>query len=61
MRDMNLDLKLTLHHARHAWAVRKVRARVPVAVVQAQLGHSSPMLTLRRYGAFIPDGADRAH
>ncbi len=59
--DMKLDLKLTLHHARHAWAVRNLRAGVPVAVAQHQLGHSTPTLTLRTYGGFIPLGEDRAH
>ncbi len=52
---------LTLHHARHHWAVTHLRAGMPHAIVQAQLGHASPMLTLSRYGAFIPTDADRDH
>jgi integrase len=42
------------------WAVRHLRAGVPVAVVQAQLGHSTPVLTLKVYGAFVPSGEARA-
>ena len=48
-----------LHCARDHWAVRALRASAPVAVVQQQLGHSSPMLTLTKYGRFIPTAADR--
>jgi integrase len=47
--------------ARHAWAVRHLRAGVPVAVVQHQLGHATAKETLDTYGPFIPDGVDRAH
>lgn len=47
--------------ARHAWAARHLRAGVPVAVVQHQLGHVTPKETLDTYGPFIPDGVDRAH
>jgi hypothetical protein len=42
------------------WAVRAARAGTPVAVIQAQLGHGSPMLTLTKYGRFLPSTADRA-
>jgi integrase len=51
---------MKLHNARHHWAVTRLRAGVPVAVVQQQLGHSTPVLTLQTYGAFIPTGQDRA-
>ena len=51
---------LRLHNARHHWAVTRLRAGVPVAVVQRQLGHSTPQLTLKTYGTFIPTGEDRA-
>lgn len=57
---LKLPEALTLHEARHHWAVTHLRAGVPVAVVQHQLGHSTPILTLKTYGAFIPTGADRA-
>jgi integrase len=50
-----------LHAARHHWAVTNLRAGVPVAVVQHQLGHASATMTLDVYGAFMPSGADRAH
>jgi len=48
-----------LHNARDHWAVFRLRAGAPVAVVQAQLGHGSPTLTLRKYGRFLPSGVDR--
>lgn len=57
------DLKLPeypLHNARHHWAVRQLRAGTPIAVVQLQLGHANPQITLNTYGPFIPSGADRA-
>ena len=58
---LKLTRRLKVHAARHHWAVMRLRAGVPVAVVQQQLGHSTPMLTLTTYGAFIPTGQDRAH
>ena len=46
----------TLHHARHSWAVTRLRDQGwPIADVQQQLGHSTPMLTLTVYGAFVSD------
>ena len=36
-------------------------AGVPLEVVRRQLGHSTPVLTLKTYGAFVPTGEDRAH
>ena len=46
----------TLHHARHSWAVTRLRDQEwPIADVQQQLGHSTPMLTLMVYGAFVSD------
>jgi integrase len=59
--NLKLSRRLKVHAARHHWAVTHLRAGVPVAVVQRQLGHSTPMLTLQTYGAFIPTGEDRAH
>lgn len=49
-----------LHCARDHWAVRAARAGTPIAVIQNQLGHSSPMLTLTKYGKFLPSASDRA-
>jgi integrase len=52
---------LKMYAARHAWAIRHLRAGVPVAVVQRQLGHSTAKETLDTYGAFVPSGVDRDH
>lgn len=59
-RGLNLPARYPLHCARDHWAVRAARAGTPVAVIQAQLGHGSPMLTLTKYGRFLPSSADRA-
>jgi integrase len=56
---LKLPEVLRLHAARHHWAVTNLRAGVPVAVVQSQLGHASASMTLDVYGAFLPTGADR--
>jgi len=40
-------------------ATRKARAGTPIAIIQAQLGHASPVLTLSIYGRFLPSAADR--
>jgi integrase len=45
----------TLHHARHHWAATRLREGWPIADVQQQLGHSTPLLTLTTYGAFVSD------
>lgn len=58
---LELPVRLPPYHARHAWAVRHLRAGTPVKVVQEQLGHATPQLTLSTYGQFIPSGADRDH
>jgi integrase len=57
---LNLPNRYPLHCARDHRAVRAARAGNPVAVIQAQLGHGSPMLTLTKYGRFLPSTADRA-
>jgi integrase/recombinase XerD len=57
---LGLSEHLKVHAARHHWAVLALRAGVPVRVVQMQLGHATPALTLGLYGAFIPSGEDRA-
>lgn len=48
-----------MYNARHHWAVRQLRAGAPIKLVQEQLGHSSPTLTLTTYGQFRPSGHDR--
>jgi integrase len=59
VKTLELRQRYPLHCARHHWAVRAVRAGTPIAIVQNQLGHGSPTLTLRVYGRFKPDEADR--
>jgi integrase len=56
---LSLPSRYPLHAARDHWAVMRLRSGAPIAVVQLQLGHESPTLTLRKYGRFIPSGADR--
>lgn len=56
---LKLEPRYPPRNARHHWAVRALRAGTPIAVVQAQLGHGSPQLTLDTYGQFIPSGSDR--
>jgi integrase len=60
-RETLVDLGLStipLHNARHHWAVRMIRSGAPIRIVQEQLGHESPMLTLRTYGRFRPTGEE---
>jgi len=57
---LRLAQRYPLHCARDHWAVRAARAGTPIAVMQQQLGHSSPVLTLSKYGRFLPSAADRA-
>ena len=57
---LKLTQQFPLHCARDHWAVRAARAGTPIAVIQAQLGHGSPMLTLTKYGRFLPSASDRA-
>lgn len=56
---LKLDLVCTVHNARDHWAVRSLRSGAPVALVQHQLGHASPTLTLNKYGRFMPSASDR--
>jgi integrase len=56
---LNLPARYPLHAARDHWAVMRLRSGAPIAVVQLQLGHESPTLTLKKYGRFIPSGQDR--
>lgn len=50
---------ITLHAARHHWAVRQLRAGTPVEVVARQLGHKDGVLALRVYGRFLPRTDER--
>lgn len=56
---LGLPKQLPLKNVRHHWAVRAARAGTPIAVIQSQLGHGSPMLTLSLYGRFLPSASDR--
>jgi integrase len=42
------------HHARHSFATFMLQAGVPVQVVSALLGHSSPTITLKTYAHVLP-------
>jgi len=48
------------HNTRHTYASLLLRRGVPIAYVQAQLGHSSIDVTVRNYAHFMP-GADQHH
>jgi integrase len=61
IKDLKISPKYPPRFSRHAWAVRHLRAGVPLKIVQVQLGHATPQMTLNIYGTFIPDGADRDH
>ncbi len=49
--------RLRLHDLRHAFASSLVRAGVPIPTVADLLGHSTPELTLTRYGKHSPSDA----
>ena len=57
---LGLTGHLRVHSGRHHWAVLALRAGTPVRLVQTQLGHATPTLTLALYGAFVPGAEDRA-
>lgn len=58
-KGLNLTEQYPMYNARHHWAVRQLRAGAPIKLVQEQLGHASPTLTLTTYGQFRPSGSDR--
>lgn len=60
LKSLKISPVLKPYASRHAWAARWLGAGTPVEVVQKQLGHASPMLTLSLYGPFLPSAADRA-
>lgn len=49
----------TMRDARHTYAVRQIRAGVPVEVVARQLGHANSTLVQTVYGRFIPSQQER--
>lgn len=48
------------HDWRHTFAVRALRAGVPLYAVAHQLGHGSTLLAQKVYGRFVPQVADLA-
>jgi hypothetical protein len=48
-----------LHDARHHWAVRMVRAGMPLEVVARQLGHPDVVMVAKVYGRFVPSHVER--
>ena len=58
VKALGFDVRYPPRYARHHWAATHLRAGVSIYVVQRQLGHSTPMLTLNTYGQFIPSAAD---
>jgi integrase len=59
VKKLELPKAYPLKNSRHHWAVRAARAGTPIGVIQNQLGHGSPMLTLSLYGRFLPSASDR--
>lgn len=48
-----------LHDARHHWAVRMVRAGMPLELVARQLGHRDVVMVAKVYGRFVPNTVER--
>ncbi|HSY81033.1 MAG TPA: tyrosine-type recombinase/integrase [Gemmatimonadaceae bacterium] len=59
VKALGLDPRYPLYNSRHHWAATRLRAGMPLELVQKQLGHASPRTTLEDYGQFVPTGADR--
>lgn len=53
LRRLQIDHR-GFHHCRHTFATLALRDGVPVTVVSAILGHSSPDITYRVYSHFMP-------
>jgi integrase len=49
-----------LHDVRHSAATHLLSRGVPVHIVSARLGHSSPMVTLSVYAHILPTGDEQA-
>ena len=58
VRSLELPEVLPLKNARHHWAATRLRAGASFQLVQRQLGHASPALTLNTYGRFMPTSLD---
>ena len=48
-----------LHDSRHHWAVRMVRAGMPLELVARQLGHRDVVMVAKVYGRFVPTHQER--
>jgi integrase len=48
--------KHRLYDLRHSFATHLLEANAPITYVSAQLGHASPVTTMRWYAAWIPTG-----
>jgi integrase/recombinase XerC len=57
---LELDVRYTLHDARHSYAVRQMKSGVDVQVIAANLGHTDAMMVLKVYGKYRPNAQDRA-
>jgi integrase len=49
-----------LHDVRHSHATHLLAAGIPVHVVSARLGHSSPVVTLNVYAHLLPTSDEQA-
>jgi len=49
----------TMRDARHTWAVRAIKAGMPVELVARQMGHVDGTLILKVYGRFVPKHEER--
>ena len=56
--SLGLPEVLPIKNARHHWAATRLRAGAAFQLVQRQLGHASPTLTLTTYGRFLPTSLD---
>ena len=50
-----------MRDARHTWAVRAMRAGVPLEVMRKQMGHANGTLILTTYGRFAPSADEQDH
>ena len=52
--NLGLDFPLTMHVARHSFAVYALNNKIDMSVVSRLLGHSSSVVTERVYAKFLP-------
>jgi integrase len=53
--SLNLNFPLTMHVARHSFAVHALNNKVDMSVVSRLLGHSSTTVTEKVYAKFLPE------